>query len=115
MDLQDLTDDERVALVGLVVLMIDADNNRSTAEMQEFREIAAEMGRRQFDAAFRAATARGLTKDDVGTLAGEVERDDARQLMHTILVDLAATDFVSEDERDIIRVVATAWGISSRI
>ena len=115
MNLQDLNEDERVTLLGLVVLMIDADNSRSTAEMTEFREIAAEMGRKEFDDAFRMVTSKGLGRDEILERAHQVDRKDAREIMHTVLVDLAATDFVSDDERELIRQVAAIWGIQTRV
>lgn len=115
MNLQDLTEDERVALVALVVLLIDADNARSSAEMQEFSEIAAEMGRAAFEAALGEVTRRGLDRDGVLDLARGVTRRDAQEIAHTILVDMAATDFVSDDERELIHEVAAIWGIQTRV
>ena len=64
MNLEELDDDERTALVGLVLMIVDADDAKSEAEMAEFRAIAAELGRREFDEAFRAAKAQFKTVDD---------------------------------------------------
>lgn len=116
MELRDLNKDERLALLGLIVQMIGADSGRSPEEMQEFREIADEMGRQAFDDAFRAAVAAGCNNRDTAlTLARKVERPDAQQILHTVLVDLAQADFLSEEERDLIRTVARIWGVQTRI
>jgi uncharacterized tellurite resistance protein B-like protein len=116
MNLSDLTDDEKVALVGLIKHMVGADSDRSPEEMEEFRAIADEMGRREFDKAFQKAM------QDLGTIEMALEfatvavsREDAKELMHTVLVDLASADYVSEREREMIRRVADIWGIQTRI
>lgn len=116
MELQDLTPEERVGLAALVVQMLDADNDLSPEEMQEYREIADEMGPAEFQAAYQEATTRGATERAVALeLAGAIERPAVRELVHTILVDLAAADFVAEEERELIRTVAKMWGINTRV
>lgn len=121
MELQDLNEDERVALAGLIVQMIDglaegSAGSRSPEEMQEFLEIAEEMGRADFDAAIAEARKRGAGDRKVAlALAAAVERPQVRELVHTVLVDLAASDFLSDEERELIRTVAGMWGISTRV
>jgi hypothetical protein len=53
MNLDELEADERIALVALVLAMVDADTAKTDEEMKEFRAIAADVGRREFDEAFR--------------------------------------------------------------
>lgn len=116
MELQDLNEEERVALAALVVQVIGADRGKSPEEMQEFREIGDEMGKAAFDQAFKEALRRGANERSVALeLATAVERPKVRELIHTVLVDLAAADFVSEDERELIRTVAASWGINTRV
>lgn len=115
MELADLETDEQVALLSLIVQMIGADEGRSPEEMQEFREIADEMGRKAFDDALQLALKQGATRDDALALAGRVERPAAREIMHTVLVDLAAADFIADEERELIRAVAGLWGIATRV
>ncbi len=112
MNLPDLEPDERVALVGLVLSIVDADNSKSEAEMEEFRAIAAEVGRREFDEAFRRAKTSLKTLDDVIAFATEkVQRPGAREMIRTVLIDLAAADFISDEERAIVDRISDAWGL----
>lgn len=111
MNLSDLEPDERVALVGLVLAIVDADNSKSDAEMEEFRAIAAELGRREFDEAFRTCKSQLHNLDEVMEVAVKVERPGAREIIHTVLVDLAAADFISEEEQAIITRVAVLWDL----
>jgi uncharacterized tellurite resistance protein B-like protein len=111
-NLPDLEPDERIALAGLVLSIVDADNSKSEAEMEEFRAIAAEVGRREFDEAFRKAKSSLKTVDEAIAYATEkVVRPDARAIIRTVLLDLAAADFISDDERAIIDRISAAWGL----
>jgi uncharacterized tellurite resistance protein B-like protein len=109
--LSDLTPDEQLALVGLVVHLVDADGQASTEEMIEFREVAVEMGRKEFDAAFRTAKQRFNSKEDAIAFARSVERPWARELILTVLHDLAQADGISDEERALIDAVGGHWGL----
>lgn len=116
MELAELNEDERVALVALIVQMVGADSGRSPEEMEEFRAIADEMGRREFDDALRLALARVSSREQAIELArGAFDRPASRELVHTVLVDLASADFVSDEERALIREVAAALGVQTRL
>jgi uncharacterized tellurite resistance protein B-like protein len=109
--LSELTHDEQLALVGLIVYLVDADGQASTEEMIEFREVAVEMGRKEFDAAFRLAKAKFTSQEDAISYAKTVERPWARELILTVLHDLAQADGISDEEHALIDTVASHWGL----
>lgn len=112
MNLDELEADERIALVGLVLAMVDADTTKTDEEMAEFRAIAADVGRREFDEAFRVAKAKFHSFDEAMAFAkASVKRADAREIIYTVLVDLAAADFVAPEEQQLIDAVAAGFGI----
>lgn len=112
MNLVDLDDTERLALVALVQAMVAADGEQTENEMSEFREIAHEIGRVAFDDAFAAARQRFPTRDAAVTFAETaVTRSGAREIIHTVLVDLAGADGISADEQAIIDRVRAMWAL----
>lgn len=112
MNLVDLDESERIALVALVQAMVAADGEQSDEEMAEFREIAHELGKREFDAAFASARERFPTRDAALAFAATaVSRPKARELIHTVLVDLAGADGISADEQALIDHVRQMWGL----
>lgn len=115
MDLAELNEEERVALVALIVQMVGADSGRSPEEMAEFRAIAEEMGRRAFDDALGAALRVAGREQAIELARGTFVRPEVRELVHTVLVDLASADFVSDEERGLIREVAAAIGVQTRL
>ena len=115
MDLSELTADEKLAVVALIVQMVGADHGRSPEEMAEFRAIADEMGKASFDEALRYVFSAERTREGALQLAKEkVTRKEAQQLAHTVLVDLAAADEVSADEKALIDDVVKLWGLTTR-
>lgn len=115
MDMCDLTADERMALVGLAGFLIAADGRVSTEELEELKAIGSEMGSGAFHEAAQASSRRFSTPDELLDFAATLTRPDARELMHTVLVDLAVSDAVDDSERVFIRKLADAWGIDSRL
>ena len=113
MHAKELTDEEHLALVGLIHHMAGADGIISRAELDEMREIGIETGGHRFADAYRAAKKRFLTEQDALDFAAKVQREPARNLIHTILVDLARSDYVSEEERTLIAKVKLMWGIQA--
>lgn len=112
MNLVDLDDTERLALVALVQAMVDADGEQSEEEMSEFREIAHEIGRAAFDEAFSTARARFPNREDAISFAeGAVSRLGAREIIHTVLVDLAGADGISAAEQALIDRVRAMWAL----
>jgi uncharacterized tellurite resistance protein B-like protein len=115
MNLTDLNPDERVALVALVVQMVGADGQSTDAEMDEYRAIADEMGKKEFDEAMRRATAEAGTREAAIAFAKRaLTRADAAEMVHTILADLAGADDVVEAEKALLREVAQALKVYSR-
>lgn len=111
----ELSPDERILLAGMVRLVTCSDNQRTPEEMEEFRAIAEEVGRREFDEAFRLSMSRCHDLDAALGLAASIDRVDARQLILTMLVDLATADGVADEERRVVQALAAAWSMPVRL
>ena len=114
MELGDLSIEDRVLLAGLVRLIVGADESNSPLEMEEFRAIAEEMGRRSFDIAFREALGEVGTVAQAMALARAVVSPASRQLIFTVLTDLANADGMDESDRLILAELAEVWGLTLR-
>lgn len=110
MNLVDLQHEECVVLLGLIHFLVQADADRTEEEMTEFREIAKELGRKAFDAALHEALRRFASEEAALTAAADLTRRDARELIYTVLVDLAASDGIAMSERVLLARLSTLWG-----
>ena len=112
MRIQDLDDAERIALGGLLRLMIRSDGDFS----EEEEETVNQLGERHLGepgGVWRliSASAQACPSDDeIRAAAQKVERGEARTLITSILEEVAAGDEVSDEERELLSWLGDAWG-----
>jgi hypothetical protein len=112
MNLLDLDDEERVALVALVLQLMRADGVTTADELEELAALGAEMGPKVFDAAYiRARDDYGTRETALAFAQAHVHRPGAQELIHTVLFDMAASDGVSDEERALVATVRAMWQI----
>ena len=105
----DLTDDERLALAGLVRLMVKADGEFSPEEAGAVAEMAQDLGEAPFWAAIDRA-AQELTDDDkIRAAARAVTRADARETIYGALLGLSQHGATTGGEDDLLEWLADEW------
>jgi hypothetical protein len=114
MELNELTAEERVALVALLELVIESNARVSEGEADRLDAVVAAIGE---DAYRRAATEvdrRFHDEQDVRAFVPAVTRQAARELIYGTLFEAAITDAVDSHESDLLAWLAEAWRIESR-
>lgn len=112
MNLSELDENERVALVGLVLQLVRADGVTTDDELEELRALGVEMGPRLFDDAYRTARDELVTREAALAFARQhVTRTDAQEVIHTVMCDMAATDGIADEERALLGFVRAMWEI----
>ena len=107
-----LNETERVALMGLLKLVIQADEKLSPEEVAELNRMAAEMGTAKWEAAKAAAMEQFKEKNDIRVfLESAVERAAARELMYALAKQMAGADETDRMEESVIRWLARIWNI----
>ncbi len=91
MEARDLTADERHVLFGLVGRLAGADGVIAHGEVEEIEALGEEIGCDP-QAAIAAANERFPNLDGLMEAAANLEREEARQLLRTLLIDLASSD-----------------------
>ena len=110
MNVEDLTIDERLALLGIVAHVAAADGSINAAERAELKALAHEMGLDELKSQIKGALERFPTRQDLLNYVGVIDRDEAKELIRTIAMDVAQADGErSDDERDLISDVIGVW------
>jgi len=110
MNLEDLNEAERDALVASLYLLVNADGRVRHQERKEVEALMVELGDPQLEARVRDAGEKVNSVDDLKPLVAKVEREDARELIRTVLFDLAQADGQrSGEENDVINLVTRVW------
>ena len=113
MDLDDLTNEELVALVGLMREVIHADHEYSETEREHIDELAAALGEERFEVVFTEAKRALTSRHEVKEYAKTVERDGARRAIFDFLMKLAASDGVANEEEKPLRWLASWWELGT--
>lgn len=109
MDLKDLTEGERRSFFGLLTTMVDADGKVAEEELEELDALADEM---EIDlyAALEEARARFPDRDSALKSAAEIQRPQAREIVRTVLHDLAQRDGEqSPEELQLLADLSALW------
>jgi uncharacterized tellurite resistance protein B-like protein len=110
MDVIDLQPAEREALYAALAHLSAADGRISDGETNELAELAEEMEVPDLRDRLVAAHRAHPHLDDLRKLVATVERVDARELIRTLLFDLAHADGDrGELENDVLDAVTKEW------
>ncbi|MBW1880750.1 MAG: hypothetical protein JRJ84_20530 [Deltaproteobacteria bacterium] len=105
--MSDLFELERAILIDLASQMVWADGTASGEELQELLELDDEMGDEAFQEAMKAARSR--SREEVLASAAKIERTEARDLVLTVLHDLASVDGIEEAEAELLAELRKLW------
>lgn len=110
MQAADLTDGERQVLYALLSHLAEADARIDPDEMLEIDMLAEELGLEGIQEKMLRARAVVQTHADLVAALARVVRPDARELIRTVLFDLAQSDGeVSAPESALLALVKAAW------
>ena len=110
MNLTELEPNELTALIGLIAYMIDADGVVDDEEMEEVSRLAEEMDIPDLAAQIDMARRLYPTRDMMLSAAAKVTRDNARDLIRTVLFDVSTSDGRREQaESDLLDEVTQIW------
>ena len=110
MEVTDLQPDERVALYTALAHLAAADGRVSDGETAELAALAEEMEVPDLRDRLLEAHEAHPELDDLRRVVGKVKRDDARELVRTLLFDLAHSDGErGELENDVLDAITREW------
>ena len=113
MKLTELSHDERLALVGFLKVIIQADADFSDEEAEELNKVAREMGVPEFKKTVSETKELFKKVADIKDFASKITRQPARELIFSILYEVALPgDIVPEEER-VLGWLARMWKIES--
>jgi len=113
MEIHDLTDEELVALAGLMREVIRADHEYTDPERDHVDELAAELGEERFERVFHEAKERLTSIHEVKEHAKTITRDEARRVIFDFLMKLAYADGVAREEEKPLRWLASWWDLGT--
>ena len=111
MEYNELTPEERLLLVGLLEMVVAADQTLSQQEDSELKRIAAQVGEEAFKAAIEVADERFKGAEEIRQLALSIQRVEARELIFTAIQEVAVSDEVTIEEMQLVNWLADLWDL----
>lgn len=112
MTLADLTEDEKLVLGALIRLMVRADGRFTEEEEQRIHEIGEAIGGAEALWRVVSDSAQRYTSE-AATFAAipTVTRQDAREMLYDVLLDVARADAITAAEERVLARLREAWNI----
>ncbi len=112
MDVKDLQAHEQLVLIGLVKLIVHADQQVSEEERAVLRALQLQLGDDTWNERVRAAADAFATIPALEAAAQAVVRPEAQQLIHQLLAELAGSDEVIPAEAHVLQWIDQTWALS---
>lgn len=113
MNAAELEHRELVTLLATLGLMARLDGDASNEEAEFLDEIAAEVGEEQFGKAATEAAQFADAEAIVRAAAG-VSRPEARELIFSLLFEMAVKESIVAREAELLDKLASLWGLPQR-
>ncbi len=115
MELSDLSQDERVALVALIELVTEAVPEVTREQERTIDRVVRSVGRREYDAAVAQADARFEGGEQLREFLGTIERREAQNLIYATVLEEAITNSVDPREGELLEWLADLWKIDVQV
>ena len=113
MELPDLNNDQKLALVALIEATVTADRRASEEEADALADITAELGDAEYRRIAIEADGRFKGEDDLRAFLSALPGQEARELIYGTVLDLAMADFVAGHESELLQWLAQTWQIEA--
>lgn len=112
MTFAELTADERLGLIGLLKVVIQADKLYGRKESAALQRLAAQIGKDLFHETVELARDRFKTLESIKAFASGIERPAARALILRTVTEMAMADeVVQPEEQEVLSWLAGLWRI----
>jgi hypothetical protein len=111
MELRDLSNEERLALVALLEMVLESHRSVSDAEVADIDRVVGELGREEYQRLVPQVDRRFPTEDDLRAFLPSITRQDAREVIYGTVLDTAIEDAVDPRESELLEWLAGIWNV----
>jgi hypothetical protein len=115
MELSDLNQDERTALVGLTKLVVLSDGNVTEDELEHVESLVDAFGQDGYQRTLEAFEKRFTDEKSFREFLRKIGREDARELIFGTILESAGEGALDGVEADLLEWLSKAWNIKIEI
>jgi hypothetical protein len=109
MTLDQMNEEERLALAGLLRMMVGLDGAFTPDESAALKDVAVELGEGPFWKLLESFD--GRKHGDVRALARQVTRKEVQELIYGLLYGVAITQTITSRENELLEWLASTWQV----
>jgi hypothetical protein len=113
MELPDLNNDQRLALVAIIEATVQADRRASEEEADTLADITAELGDAEFRRLAIEADGRFKGEGDLREFLAALPGQEARELIYGTVLDLAMADVIAGHESELLQWLGQTWQVEA--
>ncbi len=114
MELSELNEDERLALVALLEMVVASDGNVTREELSQIKHVIHGLGEKTYRAAVAEADRRFADDDAARAFLLTIERPDARELIYETALEAAMANSIGPKESELLTWLAEHWKLPIR-
>jgi len=114
MELGELNEDERIALVALLEMVVASDRNVTLEELTQIKHVIHTLGEKAYRAAVTEADRRFADDDAARAFLLTIEREEARELIYETALEAAMAESIGPKESDLLTWLAEQWNLPVR-
>ena len=115
MELNQLTAEERVALVALLEFVIESNGRVSEDEADRIDAVVGVIGEDAYRQAATEVDRRFAGEEELRAFLPSITRQEARELIYETALEAATSDAIDAHESQLLEWLAGVWQISTRI
>jgi hypothetical protein len=115
MELNQLTEEEQIALVALLELVIESNARVSEEEADCIDAVVAAIGEDAYRRTAAEVDRRFHDEEDVRAFVSTITRQDAREVIYETVLEAAISDAVDRHESELLEWLAGVWQITAQI
>jgi hypothetical protein len=115
MELNELNQDERTALVGLMKATVMSDGNVSEEELEYVEDLVDAFGEDAYEGTLDAFEKRFTDIESFKKFLAQIGRQDARELIFGTVLEAAGSEAIEGNEADLLDWLAKTWDIKIEI
>jgi hypothetical protein len=115
MELEDLNQDERTALVGLMKLIVLSDGNVTEDELEHVETLVDAFGEGEYQRTLEAFEKRFTDEKSFREFLRKVGREEAREVIFGTVLEGAGEGGLDGTEADLLEWLSKAWDIKIEI
>lgn len=115
MEIRDLNEDERLALVGLVEFVAESNRSITEEEEEEISHLVEAFGAESYRALVDAVDEKFADEAALRTHLSGIERQEARELIYGLTLETALSDADNLQHSEMLDWLRAEWDVSVEI